>query len=191
MNRFFTALLVLLLPALGSCEGEGYAADGSAVDEQEAAGNFLLVTVDGSPYEARGTLFGPSVTFGGREINVQVGGPLTSALAIGRSVSLGEYDLLMNLLLNSIEPGAYSIVSNRNRVTRGDEPLGFAEVFFPDSHPFSKLSPLSGTLTLDSVDGREDNGRYRLQRAAGHGQGLFRDSAGAEHTVELEFIYRR
>lgn len=191
MNLLLAALLIVFLPAFGSCGGGvdagGYPAGKGPVEAE----NFLAVTVDGTRYEARGTLFGPSFTFGGREINVQVGGPLTSAVATGKSVSLGDYDVLMNVLTNSVEPGAYAIVPNRSRVTRGEEPLGFAEIFFPDSVPYDKLRPLSGTLTVDSVDGSEDSGRYRLQRAEGHVSGRFRDSAGTERAVEIEFVYNR
>ncbi len=193
MNRFLTALLIALVPAYGSCGGEpdGAESGGAAVDDEQSAEHFLAVTVDGARHEARGTLFGPSMIFGGREINVQVGGPLTSAVATGKSVSLGDYDLLMNVLTNSIQPGDYSIVHNRNRVARNEEPLAFAEIFFPDSESLGKLSPLSGTLTVDSVDGTEDDGRYRLQRAEGHASGQFRDSTGTEHAVEIEFVYVR
>ncbi len=196
MNRLLTAVLVCLTPIWGSCgggTGEAGAAGGAdlAVESGKDAGHFLAVTVDGTRYEARGTLFGPSMVFGGREINVQVGGPLVSAVATGKSVSLGDYDLLMNLLTNSVKPGEYSIVSNRNRVARSEDPLGFAELFFPDSETLGKLSPLSGTITIDSSDGNEDSGIYRLQKTKGHGSGRFRDSAGAEHAVELEFVYRR
>ena len=194
MNRFVTVLLIALVPIYGGCGGEaagGEAGADVAIEDEENAEHFLAVTVDGARFEARGTLFGPSVTFSGREINVQVGGPLTSALASGKSVSLGDYDLKLNVLTNSILPGDYSIVSNRNRVARTDDPQGFLEVFFPDSEALGKLSPLSGTLTVDSADGTEDEGRYRLQRATGHASGQFRDSTGAEHAVEIEFIYVR
>ena len=191
MNLLSAALLIVFLPAIVSCGGSADASGNPVGNEPVEAENFLAVTVDGTRYEARGTLFGPSVTFGGREINVQVGGPLTSAVATGKSVSLGDYDVLMNVLTNSIEPGAYTIVPNRNRVTRGEESLGFAEIFFPDSVPFGKLRPLSGTLTVDSVDGSEDSGRYRLQRAEGHVTGEFRDSAGTERAVDIEFVYNR
>ena len=194
MNRLPIALLIALVPICGSCGGASDGGDPGAdmaMDDQQSAEHFLSVTVNGARFEARGTLFGPSMIFGGREINVQVGGPLTSAMATGKSVSLGDYDLKLNVLTNSIKPGDYSIVSNRNRVARNQDPLGFAEVFFPDSEALGMLKPLSGTLTVDSVDGQEVEGRYRLQRAAGHASGQFRDSAGTEHAVEIEFVYVR
>lgn len=196
MTRFLTATLACLIPICGSCGGggtEAAPADGPdlSIEDEQDVEHFLSVTVDGVRHEARGTLFGPSMVFGGREINVQVGGPLVTAVATGKSVSLGDYDILMNLLTNSVEPGDYSIVTNRNRVARSDDPLGFAEIFFPDSLPFGKLVPLSGMVTVDATDGSEETGRYRLQVAKGHGSGQFRDSAGKEHSVEFEFIYRR
>lgn len=198
MNRLFAALVIALIPAYGSCgadSGESQVSahvDGpAAMDDEGGAGHFLGVTVDGTRYEALGTLFGPTVTFGAREINVQVGGPLTSAIANGKAVSLGDYDLSMNLLTNSILPGEYPIVYNRNRVVRSEEPMGFVELFFPDSSPLGILRPMSGTLTVESVDGSEDKGRYRLQRASGSISGQFKDEAGAELQVEIEFIYRR
>ena len=196
MNYLHLALLIGLIPWLSGCGGNAEAArahhqPSDAFEDESSSEHVLSVTVDGVRFEARGRLFGPSILFGGREINVQVGGPLVSAVAARHPVSLGDYDLPMNLLANGVAPGDYSIVSNRNRVARSSEPLGFAEIFFPESETFGMLRPKSGTLTVDSVEGNEDSGRYQLRQASGHGSGQFTDEEGAEHSVEYEFTYRR
>lgn len=199
----FPAIAVLfLIPSLGACGGDAgttgassdAAGDAGSADvgiEEQDAQHFLAVTVDGMRYEARGEPFGPSISFGTREVNVQVGGPLTSAEAAGKMVKFGDFDLRMNLLANAVEPGTYAMVGNRNKVTRTKEPTGFAEVFFPASVPIGKLRPISGSIELTAVEGRDVDGRYRLLKVEGTGEGQFFDAASVEHTVQIEFEYVR
>ncbi|MFT6107312.1 MAG: hypothetical protein ACJA2W_000216 [Planctomycetota bacterium] len=187
-------LALALLPACGGSKDVNAAAGhgpGVEVEGEVESEHYLSFTVDGTRFEARGTPFGPSISFAAREINVQIGGPLTSAVAAGKSVSLGDYDIKMNLLVNSVEPGVYQIVSRRNAVTRGDEPKAFAEFFFPESAAVRELRPVSGTLTVEEVDGRDDDGRYRLMGTSGRFEGQFADASGAQHQVMGEFEYVR
>lgn len=192
-------LLVLSL-ILTACGGGGVASDsaggdaggaGAHIEDGVDAEHHLTVKVDGTRYEARGHPFGPTIHYAAHEVNVQVGGPLTSAVAAGENVRLGDFDLIANLLANDIEPGEYSMLRSSTAVRRSEDRLGFAEFFFPKSAPFKHLRPVSGTITLDSVQGREEGKRYRLERAKGQIEGTFVDKSGAEHRVEGTFDYVR
>ncbi len=190
-----STLLLSLVPFLASCadstpEGDSTSTPGAEVADANH-GHFLAVTIDGTRYEARGELFGPAVHYNGRQINIQVGGPLVSAVEAGEAVSLGDFDVKMNLYINSMEPGTYPLDYRRNKVSRGEEPLGFAELFMPKSIPFGKMQPVSGTITVASATGKEVGERYQILTTKGTITGQFKDDANAEHAVEIEFDYTR
>ena len=65
------------------------------------------------------------------------------------------------------------------------------EFFFPASAPLQKLRPVSGTITIDSVKGQDDDKRYRLQRVVGKVDGTFVDKSFVEHSVKGTFEYVR
>ncbi|QDV09697.1 hypothetical protein Poly30_52560 [Planctomycetes bacterium Poly30] len=191
--KFTTLGFLVLCVFLPACSGGDGSADASEpqVEEGMDTEHRLSITVDGTRLEASGHPFGPAVHFGGREINIQVGGPLASAIAANKSVSLGDFDLKANVLANGVEPGAYELVGNQNNVTRSEERKGFMEFFLPESEPFQHLRPVSGTLTIETVKGKEEQKRYRLERVTGRIEGQFMDKAFTEHRVEGTFEYVR
>ena len=188
-------LFAAATPAISSCGGSTEAQPDGApplVVDEESFDHSLKIKVEGVAYEARGRPFGPAMIFSGPEVNVQVGGPLRTAVESGKSVSLGDFDMLMNVYTNGLEPGDYELRANRSSVSRvDDEKRGFAEVFFRAEAPFKHLEPVSGTLTVDSVDGRAEGKSFRMERVRGRVEGTFRDEASVEHEISGSFDYRR